>query len=251
MTEVDLANRPGAERTAVIIQPCLFPWRGQFDLMSRADVVVFLDTVQYVRRSWYNRNRIAGEKGPHWITVPVRTKGQYDAPIAEIEIDDSQRWRRKLLASVEHAYRRCEHFERYFAPLSALVNRDWSRLSPLAMASVRWAFEWLGREPEFLVASDLPVTATEPVARLVALCEEVGATRYLSGPAARDYIGDGAPFGAAGIGLEWMEYDYPAYPQVRSADVPLSILDLLFNAGPDAARYIWPEDDRGSRLGRD
>lgn len=231
-----MAERAG---TAVIIQPCFLPWRGQFDLMSRAETVVFLDTVQFVRHSWYNRNRIMTAHGPTWITVPVRGTGTLATLIKDVSIADERPWRRKLLATIEQAYGGHRHFAAFGPGLRELIMRDWDRLADLAQASVRWAFACVGRAPRFVTASSLDVAAHDPIDRLVQICRKLGAHRYLSGPAARDYIASDAPFAAAGIQLEWMTYDYPAYPQLRPSELPMSIIDLLFNVGADAPHYIW------------
>lgn len=44
-------------RTAVIMQPTYLPYLGYFQLIAQADVLVFLDDVQFARRSWQQRNR--------------------------------------------------------------------------------------------------------------------------------------------------------------------------------------------------
>jgi len=77
---------------------------------------------------------------------------------------------------------------------------------------------------------------------LIDLLTRVGATKYLSGPAAKDYI-QPELFDQAGIELEYIEYDYPAYPQFYPPfDPQVSIIDLLFMTGSDALRYILEKD---------
>ena len=75
--------------------------------------------------------------------------------------------------------------------------------------------------------------------RLVDLCLQAGATHYVSGPAARDYL-DERLFSDRGIHLGWFDYDgYPTYPQQWGAfSHAVSILDLLFNCGPGAADFM-------------
>ena len=75
--------------------------------------------------------------------------------------------------------------------------------------------------------------------RLVEICRQAGATTYLSGPAARSYI-EPEIFQAAGVELVYFDYDgYPEYPQLFPPfDHFVSILDLLFNEGPHAARFM-------------
>jgi hypothetical protein len=45
-------------KTAAIMQPTLMPWLGYFALMDAVDIFIYLDDVQYVKRSWQSRNRI-------------------------------------------------------------------------------------------------------------------------------------------------------------------------------------------------
>src|SRR5207247_7567499 len=75
--------------------------------------------------------------------------------------------------------------------------------------------------------------------RVLALCRASGAETYLSGPRARAYL-DEAAFSAAGVEIAYMDYSgYPEYPQVHPPfDHYVSVLDLLFNVGTDAPRYL-------------
>src|SRR3954469_17208751 len=78
-------------KTVVITQSNYLPWRGYFDLLRSADEVVLLDSVQYTRRDWRNRNKIKTQRGPKWVSIPVRQKGQYLQRIDETKIADA-RW---------------------------------------------------------------------------------------------------------------------------------------------------------------
>ena len=62
----------------------------------------------------------------------------------------------------------------------------------------------------------------------------------LSGPAARDYI-DASRFEEAGVELVYKDYGgYPEYPQPWPPfEHAVTVLDLLFSAGPDTPHYIW------------
>jgi len=76
--------------------------------------------------------------------------------------------------------------------------------------------------------------------RLVGLCCHCKATHYISGPSARNYI-DAQIFSNNNIQLEWKSYsNYPEYRQLgTNFEHGVTILDLLFNVGPDASWYIW------------
>lgn len=227
--------------TAVIVQPMFFPWRGQFALYGRADVAVVLDTVQWVKNHWYNRNLIAGAQGPQWITVPVQVE-HLGQKIRDVRINHADpAWRKRLLNGLRAAYGRAAHFKDYFPEVERLVEMPWDRIAPLAQASLEFGLRALGRPLPLVRASDLDVDRDDPVERVVALCRAVGADHYVSGPAAKAYMGETTAFADAGIRLSWMDYDLPDYPQHRECrERPLSILDLLFSAGPRAADYVLP-----------
>jgi hypothetical protein len=236
--DTDCQTRNGPR--VVILQPCFFPWRGQFDLYSRADVRIFLDDVQFSRGTWFNRNKIMTASGPAWITVPIRKQGILHTLIKDMPITGGNRWQDKMLGQIHAAYRKAPFFAAYWGSLEDLIRRDWTHIADLSMASVRWCFDILGRSMDFLVSSHLAVDATDPVDRLVRLCQKVSGRQYLSGPAAKTYIGEGRPFRDAGIELQWMSY--PAYLPYRDEDgEEMSIIDLIFLKGPQASRYIWKE----------
>jgi hypothetical protein len=75
--------------------------------------------------------------------------------------------------------------------------------------------------------------------RLLAIARAAGADRYLSGPSAREYL-DESMFTDARVTPEWMSYQgYPEYPQLQGGfEHGVTALDLLFNTGPDAPRYL-------------
>jgi hypothetical protein len=74
---------------------------------------------------------------------------------------------------------------------------------------------------------------------IVNLCAQAGASEYVVGPAARAYL-DETAFAARGVAVTWFDYaGYPPYPQLWGPfERQVSILDLLFNCGPSAARYM-------------
>ncbi len=70
--------------------------------------------------------------------------------------------------------------------------------------------------------------------RLADICKQAGGSEYVSGPSAKDYV-DQAVFDDMNIKLTWFDYSgYPEYKQ-RWGDFVhgVSILDVLFNCGPD------------------
>jgi hypothetical protein len=225
----------------VILQPSFVPWRGHFHQIQQADLFVFLDDVPYDSRGWRNRNRIKTPQGVRWLTIPVRRKGSRArrTPIREIEICDDGDWRRRHRNSIRHAYARAPFFARYAPLLAEHYARPVERLADFTIDLTVDLARAIGiRNTEFLRSSSLALDGGK-TGRLLNILREVGATEYISGPAARDYL-DLERLEAAGIAVRFMDYDYPEYPQLYPPyDPRVSILDLLFMVGAEAPRYIW------------
>ena len=225
----------------VILQPSYIPWRGFFHQIHEADTFVFYDCVQYDADGWRNRNQIKTAAGPLWLTIPVRAKGHTSAGllIKDVPIDTSKPWRNKHWRTLEQNYSKAPYFARYAPLLREFFAREDALLADFTCdLTIALARELGIAHTQFVRSSTLPASGTK-TERLLSVLTHLGATEYLSGPAARDYLEEDR-LTAAGITLEYMRYDYPPYPQLHGAFEPrLSILDLLFNTGPDAARYIW------------
>ena len=159
--------------------------------------------------------------------------------IHEVQIEDAH-WQRKHWASLQQAYGRAPHFERY-RPLLEWVycEQRWTHLSQLNQTLVRHiAQAELGLRTRFADSRDYRAEGRR-LDRLLDLLIKAGATHYLSGPAARSYI-EPERFEQAGIGLSWMDYSaYPEYPQLHGPfEHAVTVLDLLFHVGPEAHQHL-------------
>ncbi len=225
-------------KTVAIVQSCYVPWKGYFDLIQSADAFVLYDDVQYTRRDWRNRNRIKTSNGARWLTIPVNVKGRYHQRICDVTVSDAN-WPLHHWESIRHAYARAPYFDHYAAELEALYRDcDESFLSGINASFLRTICDWLGiRTP--LIGSDTFELPSDRQDRLIAICRQLDATHYLSGPNAKTYI-DETRFNDAGIEVVWIDYSgYPEYTQLYPPFVhEVSVLDLLMNAGPDARHYL-------------
>ncbi len=228
--------------TAAVIQPSYIPWRGYFDLIRRSDVFVFYDDVQYDKHGWRNRNRIKTAAGLRWLTIPVHAKGNTVArtPIAHIDIDWTHDWRRSHLAQLRHAYAKAPYFRQCEALVKDLYADAQTSLADFTIAGTVRLARFLGiGHTRFVRSSQLHVSG-DKTDRLLSVLRQIDATHYLSGPSARAYI-EPHKFQAAGISLEYVDYDYAPYEQLHPPyDPGVSILDAIFMAGDDARSHIVP-----------
>lgn len=227
-----------AGNRVAIVQSSYIPWKGYFDLIRSVDHFVLYDDVQFTRRDWRNRNRIKTPRGSAWLTVPVRAKGHYTAPIRDIEVDGFD-WVDTHWATIRANYARAPFFKS-FGPLVEQLFRTgrFPRLSDVnrhfteglcAMLGITTPLSWSW---EF----DLRPERSE---RLLGICAQLGANTYLSGPSAAGYL-DESLFERAGVRVCYVNYShYPEYPQMYPPfQHEVSVLDLLLNVGSDALSYM-------------
>lgn len=225
-------------RVIAIMQPTFLPWCGYMALMDRVDEFVLLDSVQFERRSWQQRNRIKGPNGVLWLTVPVISRGLREQRIDEVRTDRSRDFDRSAMRTLDSCYQRAPHYaavrDRLVTPIGELPERLVDLTIPLLLA----LRDLLGIATPWVRSSSLSASGRK-ADLLVAICRERGADVYLSPPGSRGYLDGTDAFARAGIEVRYHEYDHPAYPQLWGAFVPyLSVVDMLANVGPRALDLI-------------
>ena len=226
----------------VILQPSYIPWRGYFDQIRRADLFIFYDDVQYDKHGWRNRNQIKTAQGKKWLTIPVHSGGATQGRcIKDVRIDWSKAWPQNHVRALTSSYNRTPYFKKYRPLMEEIFARRDECIAEFTIATTVALSRELGiQHTQFMRSSDLDGVTGEKTDRLVQILRRVGATDYISGPSAQSYV-EPEKFSDAGISLEFMNYDYPEYPQLYPPYDPyVSVLDLLFMTGDRAGRYLMP-----------
>lgn len=225
-------------KKVAIVQSNYIPWKGYFDMIAAVDEFILYDDMQYTRRDWRNRNQIKTPKGVQWLTVPVQVKGKYHQTIRETELDGNA-WAGAHWKAFQQNYRRASCFDEV-APLfeAIYLQRRHTHLSALNRELIEVVCSYLGITTRISNSWDYSLLEGK-TERLADLCAQAGGAEYISGPAARDYIQEQV-FADRGIRLSWFDYaGYPEYPQLWGEFTHgVTVLDLLFNCGKEAPRYM-------------
>jgi hypothetical protein len=222
-----------------IVQSNYIPWKGYFDLINMADEFVLLDEVQYTRRDWRNRNYIKTHNGRLWLTIPVQVKDKYYQRISETRVSDCS-WAAKHWAALKHNYAKAKYFAEFRSTFGALYQEVAAEefLSKINYRFLVAICQILGIRTTISQSSDYHL-ADGSSERLLDLCKQAGATTYLSGPAAKTYLAEEL-FQQQNISVHWM--DYSGYREYQQLHPPfnhyVSIVDLIFNEGPNAPQYM-------------
>jgi hypothetical protein len=224
--------------TAAIMQPTYLPWAGYFGLMDKVDTFVFLDNVQFDRRSWQQRNRIKTANGEQWLTVPVISKGRRDQLIMDVEIDAERNFAPSHIRSIAQNYTKAPFFDEISRSIFAVLEQNHARLRDLTLTLINAIADLLGIGTRCVTASELDATGARDEL-LANICEEIGADTYISPPGSKAYLEAGTTFQDRGIGLSYFEFEHPVYRQMYDGFVPyMAVIDLMFNEGEESLELI-------------
>ncbi len=229
-----------------IHQPEHLPWLGFFNKISKADIFVILDNVQFRKNYYQNRNRIMGTNGEQWICIPTVTKGHIDCDLAHTLIDlngVNTKWREKYLRTIQMSYGKYPFYDEVYPVLEDSILTDSEFLCDINIAIIKSFSEKLRINPRFIRASEMSVSGKKSDL-ILDICKELKATTYISGPSGRDYL-DRESFVDNGILVRYNDYKSSAYRQLKSKEfVPnLAALDLVMNCGWKEGRRIMMENN--------
>lgn len=235
--------------TIAIHQPNYLPWLGFFYKIYAADEFVFLDDVQYSRRSFTSRTLLPIRQNLYtqsYLSVPLRYP-QYFDKINNVELNQTQEWRRKHLATIRHTYAHSPFFKLYYSQIEAWVSASISinHLSNFNIYLINQILELIGIDRPRHISSQLPVFG-QKADYIIALVKYLGGKTYLSGEGAKNYQSR-QDFQQSNINLvystfgQWLtEHPYPQYSKIEFYG-KYSIIDSLFNIGSEGILEMFSQ----------
>ena len=222
-----------------IHQPNYLPWLGFFNKVSQSDIYVVFDDVQYpMGKDFHNRNQIKTNNGKTWLTIPVVGKSER-RKFNEIQIKDNG-WNEKHLNNIKNFDGKTKYFNDYYSDLDKFYTNTYDKLIDLNMDMNKWFFKLLDIDTEIVYSSKLCNNDLRGLDKIIYILKKINTKRYITsnGPGASRYI-DESVFKNNNIELIWNEYTHPTYNQQFGEFIPyMSILDLLFNEGPNSKNII-------------
>jgi hypothetical protein len=216
-------------------QPEYIPWLGFFDKLARCDTFVIYDDAQFQHGGFHNRNKIRTMWGWKWLTVPI-IHG-HPQTIKEVKIAGTE-WKNKQLGIISNNYEKAPYFQEYFPIIEEAISFNHELLIGLNLHLIKALANVLNIKVNMVRSSEFPYGGKEKNEKLVSICTFLGANTYLAGSGGRAYV-NAALFREAKIEVQWHTYRHPIYKQMFDGFQPnMSIIDLLFNAGPQAKEIL-------------
>ena len=220
------------------MQPTFMPWSGYFALMHAVDHFVFLDDVQFDKRSWQQRNKIKIEAGEKLLTIPVLTKGRFAQKINMVELMEFKKASQKHLKMIEFSYSKSKFYKTVFPIIQQEYAMEYSKLCDLNINLIRRFCELIGILVQTSRSSELPCAGYKDK-KLLAICKTLGAIEYFSPFGSSSYLTNLDEWRNANISVSYFELNPQPYNQMHGVFIShLSIIDLLMNNLDNAKEYI-------------
>jgi len=185
-----------------------------FALVRQARTVFIESGEHYIKQTWRNRCLILTANGVYPLTIPVIKIHGNHTKIKDILISYREKWQQIHWRAISSAYRNSPFFLFYADELEKIL---------------------FSKEEKLL---DLNLRLTDALLKMMKISVALSVTEQYETCLADDVLDLRNQFTSG----KQLTYPFPPYMQVfdeRFGFVPgLSIIDLLFNIGPDAADYL-------------
>lgn len=215
-----------------------FPWVGLLEQVRLADIFVHYDDVQFSKGSFVNRVQIKTPQGMRWMTIPL-VDVHLGQRIKDVKVAPPIQWRDAHLRLLKSSFSGAP-FEGDALQLAECVFSSGCRnLGELVRRSVLALVNYFGLDKTTrfvdVESLDCPGVSSE---RVLSVVQKVQGDVYVTGHGAARYL-DHESFDAAGIRVEYINYQCRPYPQLHGEFVPfVSGLDLVANCGKSGVEYI-------------
>jgi len=214
-------------------QPDYLPSIPVFKKLVRSDHFVLADKLQFSTNSTTNKGKILTVNGPKWLTVPVLTKGKGVQSINKVVIDNSQNWSQKHYKSLTVNYRFSPYFEYFIDFFERLFRIKHEFLTDLNVEIFEFLIKVLRLDTRLTLLSEIILLDENEL--IAELMHATGSDQYcIFSDENRKYINS-----VLKKDLIILDRQINKYPQQFAGWYPaLSIIDLLFNRGPEALLYL-------------
>ncbi|MFC9541765.1 WbqC family protein [Lysinibacillus sp. NPDC056959] len=215
-----------------IMQPTYLPWAGYFKMIMDVDKFIFLDDVQFAKRSWQQRNKIILNGKEKLLTVPVLNSGKQFQKIKDVSINTDDDWVKSHIMTIEQSYRKHPYFREFYPIVKSTFEKSVDNLCDININFIKDTLNYLEIETEIIRSRDLDIYGKKSQ-YLYDICKYFGATTYLSADGSKNYLEEEQIFSENNIDVEYLNFKMLKYPQLNTTDFVsyLSIIDVIFNLG--------------------
>lgn len=228
---------------AAIMQPYFFPYLGYISLIKHTDCFILLDTVQFIRHGWIERNRIL-KQPDGWVYIKVPLVRDHQGTLIKHKlIDNNQDWKNKIISQLQPYKKIAPYYADVMWLIFQLFEQDFKDVVELNKASLEQVCQYLGINKKIGVFSRMslqidPISAPDEWA--LNICKALGEVDEYWNPPGGQFFFDKEKYDKAGIALRFHKIVLEEYNQKRPSFEPgLSMIDvMMFNSVDETNRML-------------
>jgi hypothetical protein len=197
----------------ILISTAYLPPIEYFSLISQADELIIEREENYLKQSYRNRCYILSAHGAQMLSVPVYLGSIHKTPIKDIRIDYSKRWQQVHIRAMIASYNSSPYFEFYFEKIQRTISKN----------------------HEYLL--DINTELTIEILEILKLKKTISYTTDFKLPGQNEFDFRNKITPKKESGYIAKEY-FQVFNLPKDFSPGLSILDLIFNMGPEAVDYL-------------
>jgi hypothetical protein len=223
-------------------QPECLPWLGFIQKATMGDIYIILDTIQFVKEHWHNKNQILTHNGPQSIIVPVKNKSRLQT-FTDVQIDNTKHWRKKHLNTIKYSYSKSPYFNQIYPEIEKIYNQDYFYLIEFNEKFIRYAFDKFKISIPIIKASNLKNQGHSLEGKkselIINLCKAVKADVFVFGKDGKTYV-EPNKFKNNNLKYIFQNFTHPVYNQFHKGEFisSMSFLDILFNHGSESYKLL-------------
>tara|TARA_B100001057_G_scaffold485122_1_gene564332 strand:+ start:856 stop:1551 length:696 start_codon:yes stop_codon:yes gene_type:complete len=220
-----------------ISQPTFLPWIGYFAFLDKIQKLIFLDDVQFEKRSWQQRNYINLNNEKLLLTIPVKSKGKFNQKISDVKILSDKNLD-LIKKKIYHAYNKSAYFKNYYYDICDIFDKKHEFLIKLNLELIRYFAKSLDIKIKFDFSSNYSLDLKKENL-IFELCKLNNCDKYLTTKGSINYLESFKVIPNTNIPINYFEYEDVEYKQIGKKFIPkLSIIDLLFNEGNNSINIV-------------
>jgi len=199
----------------ILISTAYLPPIDYMSVIASSEAAVIEKEENYIKQTYRNRCYILSAHGPQLLTVPVFEGSRHKIKISEVRIDYSKRWQQVHLRAIMSSYKSSPYFDFYFEKIEKIILANHEFLLELNNALLEAVIQMLRIKPEILYSIDF-----------MTITDNTSDFRYTIMP------------GKAAV-TKLNKY-IQVFDTGKGFEPNLSVIDLIFNQGPESRNYLQP-----------
>lgn len=222
-----------------IMQPYFMPYLGYISLIKNTDEFILFDTVQFIRHGWIERNRILKPNGGwQYVQVPIIKENGRDTIIKDIRINNSENWKSKIIAQLQHYKKRAPYYNMVVELLEDIFEAKYEDIVSLNKSSLERICKYLCIDRKINVFSEMSLDiepATAPDEWALNICKGIEGVDEYWNPIGGLSFFDKSKYHDAGIKIYFQEMELTPYRQLGNEfESGLSIIDVMMFNPPES-----------------